>query len=87
MKPETKVWMRCESIGRPADTLVVNDSAREAMKALATWLMSVYMGSKIRVIIARTEAELGDDRRSAAQNDVMQDLESILGPEPTQEPN
>jgi uncharacterized protein YegP (UPF0339 family) len=81
MKPETKVWLKCESIGRPADTLVTNCTAREAMKALAQWILTTYMGSKIRIIMARSEAELADDRRSAAHNDVMADLESILGPE------
>lgn len=79
MKPETKVWLKCESIGRPADTLVMQCSVREAMKVQAQWILGVYMGSKIRISIARTEAELGDDRRSAATNDVMADLESILG--------
>jgi hypothetical protein len=82
MKPETKVWLKCESIGRPADTFVMQCSAREAVKVLASWLMGVYMGSKIRILMARTEAELCDDRRSAANQDVMRDLESILGPEP-----
>lgn len=82
MKPETKVWLKCESIGRPADTLVMQCSVREAMKVQANWILGVYMGSKIRISMARTEAELADDRRTAAQNDVMADLESILGAEP-----
>lgn len=78
MKPETKVWLKCESIGRPSDTLITLCTVREAIKVQANWLLGVYMGSKIRVLIARTEAELSDDRRSAANQDVMQDLESIL---------
>jgi hypothetical protein len=62
----------------------MNCSTREAIKASAEWLMGVYMGSKIRITMARTEEELSENRKSNNVADMMADLESIIGgtPEP-----
>jgi hypothetical protein len=80
MKPDTKIWLRCESVGRPEATITKQLTVREAIKEIAAWLLAIYMGQKIRIAIAREESGLATDRRSAANQDIMDDLESILGP-------
>ena len=77
MRPETPVWLLCESIGRPENTLKMKASVRECIIASSQWLMGVYMGAKIRITFARSEAELRD-RRSAASEELTNELESIL---------
>lgn len=78
MKPHTEVWLRCESVGRPKSTMTHYGRLDECIRKLVEWLMSAYMGSKIRISFARTEAELGADRRSADVADIMGDLESLI---------
>lgn len=78
MKPETIVWLRCESVGRPDSNLTLNCTTREAILTIGQWLMGIYMGQKIRITLARSEEELAIDRRSAATQDMMNELESIL---------
>jgi len=85
VKPETKVWLRCESVGKPANTLEMQTSVREAVKSIAQWLMGVYMGSKIRITLAREQHELGDSAKSIKTSDLMGELESLLGGTPEQE--
>jgi hypothetical protein len=83
MKPDTKIWLRCESVGRPESTITEQLVVRDAIKRIAAWLLQVYMGQKIRIAIAREESELASNRRSAANQDILDDLESILGPTAT----
>ena len=78
MKPYTRVWIQLESVGRPEATIRKQCTVREATLEIATWLLSVYMGSKIRIAIGRTEADLANDRRSADVTDIIGDLESVL---------
>jgi hypothetical protein len=78
MKPSTQVWFKCESVGRPESTLKMQSTAREAILTIGQWLMGVYMGQKIRITIARTEEELANDRRSAANLDMLAELDSLL---------
>jgi len=78
MRPETKIWLLCESTGKPSETIERQETAREAILTIAQWLMGVYMGGKIRIILARTQDELRD-RRSAANQELMGTLESLLG--------
>jgi hypothetical protein len=88
MKPNTRIWIKCENVGNPADMLVMNDSARECVLAIGQWLMGVYMGQKIRIAIARSLRK--NCMRIAAHpasGTMMNDLESIIGgtPEPSGE--
>lgn len=78
MKPDTIVWIKCESVGRPECSITIQGTVRECIKAQTEWLLGVYMGSKIRITWARDEVDLGADRRSAAKSDIMADLESVL---------
>lgn len=86
MKPTTVVSAKFESIGKPAATVTITDETvtRTAIE-LARWLTTVYMGSHIRVTIARSPAELklhtsrshaGDT--NAVSLDLMSEIESIL---------
>lgn len=73
------VWLKCESVGRPESTITLNATNRECIKAIAEWLLETYMGQKIRITLARTEAELATDRRSAATAEMLADLDSMIG--------
>jgi hypothetical protein len=77
MRATTPVWAQFESVGRPEHRLKICGTVREVTMRFAQWLLDVPMGSKIRVIIARDESELVD-RRSAASEDMLNDLESIM---------
>jgi hypothetical protein len=77
MRPETRVYFLFESVGRPDNNLSGQDSIRNLVLKLASWLTAVPMGHKIRVTLARDEAELRD-RRSAANSELFHELESIL---------
>lgn len=81
MKPETPVWLKCESVGRPANTLTMQCSTREAVRTIAEWLMGTYMGQKIRITLARTEEELSTRHSSNVQS-MMDELDSIIGGTP-----
>jgi len=78
MKPDTRVFYRFESVGQPRHTLKGQDSVREVMLIFARWILSVYMGQKIRIILARSEEELQEGRRSASVDAMISDLESLV---------
>lgn len=59
MKQSTIVSMKLESVGRPAHTVTHEDvPVREATLLIARWLLDSYMGTHIRITLARTTAEL-----------------------------
>ena len=59
MKPHTVVCMKLESVGRPVHTVTHTDiSVRDATLEIAKWLLDSYMGTAIRITLARTTAEL-----------------------------
>lgn len=78
MRLSTQVYFKLESVGRPEHSTSGNGTIREVSLAIAQWLLAVPMGHKIRITIARDEADL-HDRRSAANQDMMHELESMLG--------
>jgi hypothetical protein len=80
MKATTKLWMRLQNVGRPADTLVVYDSVAGCMKRQMEWALGIYMGSGIVVRYARTEDELNRMGTKGSQFDdiVGDDIESWL---------
>jgi hypothetical protein len=78
MKPYTRIWLQCESVGRPETAIRKQVTVREATLEIATWLLDVYMGSKIRITIGRNETDLSSDRRSADVADILGDLESLI---------
>ena len=77
MRPETKVHFLFESVGRPDNTFTGEDTVKGIVLRLASWLTAVPMGHKIRVTLARNSSELRD-RRSAANSELFQELESIM---------
>lgn len=77
MRGSTEIYYLFESVGRPDHKQSGHKTLSLTIKLLATWLLAVPMGSKIRVILARDETELRD-RRSAANADMMDELESLL---------
>jgi hypothetical protein len=78
VKLHTKVWMRCESKGRPAETITMNAPIRECIMKIADWLSKVYMGSHINIRIARTEAELSTSQ-STDISTLSSELDMMLG--------
>ncbi len=85
MKQGTRVWIKCESSGRPADTLILNSTTREAILAIGKWMLETYMGNHITIRVARTEVDLTRNLREVRDADMMGELESLLGgtPEPS----
>jgi hypothetical protein len=77
MRQSTQSYYKLESVGRPEHSTSGSGTIREVTLAIAQWLLVVPMGHKIRITIARDEADLMD-RRSAANSDLMQELESLL---------
>jgi hypothetical protein len=85
MRGSTKICFQFESVGRPEHTLEGRDQPlNECIRQLASWLLAVPMGHKIRVLIGRDMADL-KDRRSAAKLELMDELESLLGGTPENE--
>jgi len=58
MKPTTKVWYLCESVGKPEHNLKGEAEVRIAAVTIGRWLFESYMGDYIRITLARNEAEL-----------------------------
>ena len=58
MKPTTKIWYQCESIGKPEHNITGHEEVRTAALTIGRWLFESYMGNYMRITIARTEAEL-----------------------------
>lgn len=85
MKPSTRVSIHLESVGRPDFTREIHDeSLRDVTIELAKWLLESYMGSHIRITIARDKSTLrlhtGRTKKSndLLNPDMMDDLTSIL---------
>lgn len=59
MKTHTRVSAKLESIGKPIHTVELHgETVREVTLAIAKWLTTAYMGSHMRITIARTPTEL-----------------------------
>lgn len=81
MKLTTEVWAKFESKGKPADTLKINGTTREIIEKLIPWLAKIYMGSYIRITIARDEYDLVQATEAAKKlvdKTMGVDLESVL---------
>lgn len=86
MRLDTMVWIRCETKGRPADTIQEQLTIRDAVLRIAQWLAKVYMGSHIVIRIARTEAELHSaSRKSRELDELSGELDKLLGGTPVDE--
>lgn len=85
MKMTTIVWARMESPGRPAGTKQMQGTVSQIILAYAKWMSEVYMGSHIRLTLARTESELvaavSRKPTNAPDIDMMGELELLLGSE------
>lgn len=88
MRRDTKVWAKFESIGKPKETRVINGSMYEIVMSFADWIQDVYMGSCIKMTIARTEHEMernsakwirSDSQDGEADNSMMHDLMELMG--------
>src|SRR5574338_1719203 len=77
MRPDTHVHALFESVGQPRFKLETQGTVREVTIELGKWLLSCYMGSKIRVTLARDKIDL-HDKRSIANEELAAELESIL---------
>lgn len=84
MKLNTRVWIRMQSKGRPKFTVTKQVVIRDAVLEIARWLTDVYMGSRLEISIARTEEEL-EAKTPALDNDIVAELESLLGGTPEEE--
>lgn len=81
MKSSTRVWALCESVGKPKMTERFDGiTVAEFMVAQAKWLMKVHMGSKIRVTLCRSGAELDAATQPGVRTtrDEFDDMEAIL---------
>ena len=76
MKLNTMIWLKVESKGRPADTLLMNDTTHKCILAIGKWMANVYMGSHIDIRVARTEAELS---RTPAERQQSRDEDMAAG--------
>ena len=77
MRATTELHWLFESVGKPQNTQQGKGSLREAVAAQIKWLESVYMGSKIRVTLARNEADLFP-ASSGANSSMSNEFESML---------
>lgn len=78
MRPNTTVCVKLESVGRPEHTIEHQLIRVDvAIRSIAQWLLEVPMGHKIRITMGRDIADLAD-RRSAANGELMSELESLL---------
>lgn len=82
MKLSTQVWTRMESKGKPQQTQTFHGDVRESIMHIAGWLNGVYMGSKIVITMARTEAELEESKRSSDVKDMIAELDGMLADRP-----
>lgn len=87
MKPTTEVWYRFESVGRPECLRQDKATVRTLTLDLANWLLATYMGSKIRITLARTEEELNERSNRAPPDDMIAELERIMATGGTPEPD
>lgn len=82
MKMSTTVWAQMESPGRPAATRRVNGPVSHVVMQFAKWMAEAYMGSHIRLTIARTEIELESilSRKATMtpDEDMLSELESFI---------
>jgi hypothetical protein len=77
MRATTELHWLFESVGKPQNTQQGKGSVREALRAQVEWLDSVYMGSKIRVTLARSEADLFP-AKSGGTSSMVSEFESML---------
>jgi hypothetical protein len=84
MKPATMLWAKFESKGKPDATQKHNCSMRDAILRLGEWMLSVNMGSYIRVTLARTEQELEAMSQAnqrtpiSADTDMLAELQEMM---------
>lgn len=81
MKSTTQVFAKFESIGKPKETQLFQGTVHETITAYARWMMGVYMGSHIRLTMARTATELNaftTNGGKAVDSDLLGELEDIL---------
>lgn len=82
MKLGTQVYARFESKGRPSDTRDCQGTLSHVTMQMARWLQEIYMGSHIRVTMARSELELNDHcgrgKASESAEEFKADLEALL---------
>lgn len=75
MRPETIVFAKFESKGRPKETTQTSGQVIDIAKWIAKQMLSATMGHKIQITIGRTQADV-DDKSSLA--DSMAEFESFL---------
>lgn len=82
MRITTQAWAKFESKGRPLDTKQMHGTTREILLELAKWVTSTYMGSHMRITIARTESELifatQRSRKLVPDEDMADELDMML---------
>jgi hypothetical protein len=85
MKLSTTAFAKFESIGKPKMTQQLdNMTMREIVLAFGKWTQEIYMGSHIRVTIARSAEELESittGKRNAGEVELISELESLLDQE------
>lgn len=82
MRYSTTSWAKFESKGRPGDTKKIHGTNREILLEFAKWFGDVYMGSHLKVIVARTEEELESitslKPHKALDVDMLAELDSFV---------
>lgn len=88
MKPTTEICAKFESVGKPEHTIQIdNQPMREIVMAFGRWISDSYMGSHMRITVARTPAELERacnatrGGKEVNTDDMLRDLESMMAQE------
>lgn len=83
MRGSTELWAKFESVGYPTKTHVQFGTLNQIILAFAKWSMSdgLYMGSQVRLILARTEPELETARGKVAIETFEAELEALMNQE------
>lgn len=77
MRKTTRVWAKFNSVGYPDSGEIHNGDVAEIVRKLALWMLNVKMGSRLDIIIARSESELVTGTPKAS-DEMISMLESIM---------
>lgn len=86
MKMSTKLWARFQSHGYPNATVTVNDTIRVIIGEYIKWLATVKMGTRITIVMTRSEAELEKGRGETIGEDILSEFAHLLTDSEEEEP-
>jgi hypothetical protein len=81
MRPTTTIWIELVNVGSPLDRTRLTGTLKEVMPAILKWLLDKTMNNHMRIIVARSQAELEKTLTRKASNteeDVMDEFNTML---------